>query len=168
MGDEWHLFASGGSPSLLSDWNGYSTSMIDVLEAGGHVGAMWWCNTLAAAGWSAATSTFRWVARVNRGTSSNCVNAISSGVHFIALDHVRAVAVYLVLSWHFIHGLEERLFRSRMLRRFPLLSLLDEGHTGVALFMALSGYLFARLLDGARSLGRNSSGIARFDSCLCW
>jgi len=30
---------------------------------------------------------------------------------------------------------------------FPL-SLLTEGHTGVALFMTLSGYLFAKLLDG--------------------
>ena len=32
---------------------------------------------------------------------------------------------------------------------FPL-ALLDEGHTGVALFMTLSGYLFAKLLDGKR------------------
>jgi len=30
---------------------------------------------------------------------------------------------------------------------FPF-SILDEGHTGVALFMTLSGYLFAKLLDG--------------------
>lgn len=28
------------------------------------------------------------------------------------------------------------------------MTLLDEGHTGVALFMTLSGYLFAKLLDG--------------------
>jgi len=28
------------------------------------------------------------------------------------------------------------------------MALLDEGHTGVALFMTLSGYLFAKLLDG--------------------
>jgi peptidoglycan/LPS O-acetylase OafA/YrhL len=30
----------------------------------------------------------------------------------------------------------------------PIFSILDEGHTGVSLFMALSGYLFAKLLDG--------------------
>src|SRR5690606_1665436 len=30
------------------------------------------------------------------------------------------------------------------------LSFLTEGHTGVALFMTLSGYLFAKLLDGRR------------------
>lgn len=30
----------------------------------------------------------------------------------------------------------------------PIFSVLDEGHTGVSLFMALSGYLFAKLLHG--------------------
>jgi peptidoglycan/LPS O-acetylase OafA/YrhL len=68
----------------------------------------------------------------------------SSGEYFIGLDHIRAVAAMLVFTWHFIHvhggyGAPPP--------TFPL-SLLSEGHTGVALFMTLSGYLFARLLSG--------------------
>ncbi|MEI2678295.1 MAG: acyltransferase [Burkholderiaceae bacterium] len=72
----------------------------------------------------------------------------TSGEHYVALDHVRAVAVMLVFSWHFMHGP----------RGYPVpfdgtplwgpLVLFDEGHVGVALFMTLSGYLFAKLLDG--------------------
>ncbi|WP_282439082.1 acyltransferase family protein [Ensifer sesbaniae] len=37
----------------------------------------------------------------------------------------------------------------------PLLSLLEEGHTGVSLFMTLSGYLFAKLLDGKQIIYKN-------------
>ena len=68
----------------------------------------------------------------------------SSGKYFIGLDHVRAVAAFLVFAWHFI------LFSSGYSAPPPVfpLSLVTEGHTGVALFMALSGYLFAKLLDG--------------------
>lgn len=64
------------------------------------------------------------------------------------LDHVRALAAFMVFTWQFSH----------LLRGYPVpfagtpalfpLALLDEGHTGVALFMTLSGYLFARLLAG--------------------
>lgn len=68
----------------------------------------------------------------------------SSGKYFIALDHVRAVAVFIVFVWHFIHISNGHLAPPPT---FPF-SLLTEGHTGVALFMALSGYLFAKLLDG--------------------
>jgi peptidoglycan/LPS O-acetylase OafA/YrhL len=28
----------------------------------------------------------------------------SSGMHFIALDHVRALAAFMVVEYHFIHG----------------------------------------------------------------
>jgi len=72
----------------------------------------------------------------------------SSGDHFIALDHIRALAAFLVCAWHFLHG------RSGFPVQFNFgpavfpLSLFDEGHTGVALFMCLSGYLFAKLLNG--------------------
>ena len=74
----------------------------------------------------------------------------SSGAHFIALDHVRALAAFMVFTWHFAHadrGYPVPFNYAPSL--FPL-ALLDEGHTGVALFMTLSGYLFARLLDGKR------------------
>lgn len=71
----------------------------------------------------------------------------TSGAHFIALDHIRAIAALMVFSWHFIHGRNG----------FPIpftaapfwgFALFDEGHVGVSLFMTLSGYLFAKLLNG--------------------
>ncbi len=74
----------------------------------------------------------------------------SSGVHFIALDHVRAMAAFMVFSWHFVHNLSGFLTPFAGAPAFVPMALLDEGHTGVALFMTLSGYLFAKLLDGRR------------------
>jgi peptidoglycan/LPS O-acetylase OafA/YrhL len=72
----------------------------------------------------------------------------STGAHFVALDHVRAVAAFMVFAWHFVHGPNGWPVQFNALPAvFPLV-LLDEGHTGVALFMTLSGYLFAKLLDG--------------------
>lgn len=68
----------------------------------------------------------------------------SSGAYFIGLDHVRGLAAFMVFCWHFIHVNNQHLAQ----HSFPPLSLLTEGHTGVALFMTLSGYLFAKLLDG--------------------
>jgi peptidoglycan/LPS O-acetylase OafA/YrhL len=70
----------------------------------------------------------------------------SSGKYFIGLDHVRAVAAFIVFTWHFIHINNGH---QAPPPTFPL-SLLTEGHTGVALFMTLSGYLFAKLLDGKK------------------
>lgn len=72
----------------------------------------------------------------------------SSGVHFVALDHVRALAAFVVFSWHFLHGRDGYPVPFDGVPAVLPLALLDEGHTGVALFMTLSGYLFARLLDG--------------------
>lgn len=72
----------------------------------------------------------------------------SSGHHFVAIDHLRALAALLVFSWHFLHykdGTPVAFDGAPAL--FPL-ALFDEGHTGVALFMVLSGYLFAKLLHG--------------------
>jgi peptidoglycan/LPS O-acetylase OafA/YrhL len=72
----------------------------------------------------------------------------STGAHFIALDHVRALAVFMVLAWHFTHaGNGYPVPFDYVPALFPF-SVLDEGHVGVALFMTLSGYLFAKLLDG--------------------
>src|SRR5947209_4560869 len=73
----------------------------------------------------------------------------SSGAHFIALDHVRALVAFMVVTWHFTHaGYGYPVPLDYIPAIFPF-ALLDEGHTGVALFMTLSGYLFAKLLDGA-------------------
>lgn len=72
----------------------------------------------------------------------------TSGQHWIALDHVRALAAFIVFTWHFTHS--DTGYPSALAGApgfFPL-AILDEGHTGVALFMTLSGYLFAKLLDG--------------------
>lgn len=67
----------------------------------------------------------------------------STGQYFQALDHVRAFAAFVVFAWHFMHFQQGQLHGPLL---FPL-SLFTEGHTGVAIFMTLSGYLFARLLN---------------------
>lgn len=72
----------------------------------------------------------------------------SSGAHFIALDHVRALAAFMVFAWHFTHAESGYPVPFNYVPALFPFSLLDEGHTGVALFMTLSGYLFAKLLDG--------------------
>ena len=72
----------------------------------------------------------------------------STGQHWIALDHVRALAAFTVFTWHFTHGIDGYPVPVAGAPALFPLALLDEGHSGVALFMTLSGYLFAKLLDG--------------------
>lgn len=72
----------------------------------------------------------------------------STGVHYVALDHVRALAAFMVVVWHFAHATTGYPVPFEHVPAFFPMALLDEGHTGVALFMTLSGYLFARLLNG--------------------
>ena len=72
----------------------------------------------------------------------------SSGNHYIALDHVRAAAALIVFTWHFVHSSNGFPIPFAYLPALPPFAILDEGHTGVALFMTLSGYLFGKLLDG--------------------
>lgn len=66
----------------------------------------------------------------------------SSGEYYISLDHIRALAAFLVFVWHFNH-FESGNQQGPLL--FPL-SILTEGHTGVSIFLTLSGFLFAKLL----------------------
>ncbi len=73
----------------------------------------------------------------------------TEGLYFSRLDHVRAVAAYLVFVWHFLHMTPQFPVPYATGPVFPL-ALLDEGHTGVALFMTLSGYLFAKLVGSQR------------------
>ncbi len=74
----------------------------------------------------------------------------TSGEHYVALDHVRGVAALLVFVWHFMHGRYGSPVPFEGAPFWGPLVLFDEGQVGVALFMTLSGYLFAKLLDGKR------------------
>jgi peptidoglycan/LPS O-acetylase OafA/YrhL len=74
----------------------------------------------------------------------------SSGEHYIALDHVRALAALLVFTWHFTHSADGTPVPFEYVPKLFFFALPDEGHTGVALFMTLSGYLFAKLIDGKK------------------
>ncbi len=78
----------------------------------------------------------------------------TSGEHYVALDHVRAVAAMLVFVWHFTHGRQGSPVPFEGAPFWGPLVLFDEGHVGVALFMTLSGYLFAKLLDGKKVVYR--------------
>jgi peptidoglycan/LPS O-acetylase OafA/YrhL len=73
----------------------------------------------------------------------------TDGVYYSRLDHVRALAAYLVFVWHFLHFTPQFPVPYASAPIFPF-ALLDEGHTGVALFMTLSGYLFAKLVGDHR------------------
>ena len=68
----------------------------------------------------------------------------SSGLYISKLDHVRACAAFLIYCWHFVHTQVPY----ETVPAFAPLSMLEEGHIGVALFMTLSGYLFAKIIDG--------------------
>lgn len=74
----------------------------------------------------------------------------TTGEHYVALDHLRALAAFLVFTWHFTHATNGFPVPFEFVPAIPPFALLDEGQTGVALFMTLSGYLFAKLLDGKR------------------
>lgn len=69
----------------------------------------------------------------------------TEGRHYAGLDHLRGLAAFLVVFWHFAHGAAGP---PVPVAQSPWMGLLDEGHSGVALFMTLSGYLFARLIAG--------------------
>jgi peptidoglycan/LPS O-acetylase OafA/YrhL len=53
------------------------------------------------------------------------------------LDHLRFFAAALVVLFHFFHSYAPDLRANN-----PLMSLIDEGHTGIGLFMVISGFVF--------------------------
>jgi peptidoglycan/LPS O-acetylase OafA/YrhL len=83
----------------------------------------------------------------DRGERGISVLRSSSGVYLSNLDHLRFFAAFQVMVWHFVHtspNCADVCFTDYV-TTLPGLSLLEEGHTGVALFMCISGYLFAAL-----------------------
>ncbi|HEX5354798.1 MAG TPA: acyltransferase [Aquabacterium sp.] len=73
----------------------------------------------------------------------------SSGTYRPGLDQLRAVAVFLVFCWHFMHTDAILPLREGHAAPGPL-SIVSMGYVGVSLFMVLSGYLFAGITDGVR------------------
>ena len=61
------------------------------------------------------------------------------------LDHLRLLAAALVVCFHWFHRFVPDLRPDN-----PLLSLIDEGHTGIGLFMVISGFIFTAITHGAR------------------
>lgn len=59
------------------------------------------------------------------------------------LDHLRFYAAALVVLFHFFHTHAGDLKANN-----PLLSLIDEGHTGIGLFMVISGFIFTVIARG--------------------
>jgi peptidoglycan/LPS O-acetylase OafA/YrhL len=64
------------------------------------------------------------------------------------LDHIRALAAFMVFVWHFIHFKDFHRTAPDIFL-FPI-SILTEGHTGVVLFMTLSGYLFSKIFENKK------------------
>lgn len=73
----------------------------------------------------------------------------SSGNYRPGLDQLRAVAVFLVFCWHFMHTDGILPLREGFAAPGPL-SVLNQGYIGVSLFMVLSGYLFASITESVR------------------
>jgi len=65
----------------------------------------------------------------------------SSRLYLARLDHLRFLAALMVLCWHAVHIV----IPTSYVPRFFFLSILEDGHTGVALFMVLSGFIFMAL-----------------------
>lgn len=67
----------------------------------------------------------------------------TSGIYLSRLDHLRFLAALMVFVWHFVHSAGN--VPTAYVPSFAPLSLLEEGHTGVSLFMVLSGFIFMKL-----------------------
>lgn len=69
----------------------------------------------------------------------------SDGQYYPGLDHLRALAAFLVFGWHFTHGFDGNPAPFGP-GAIAILAPFNEGECGVALFMCLSGYLFSKIL----------------------
>lgn len=69
----------------------------------------------------------------------------TAGAYISRLDHLRFVAAFMVFHWHF--AVFNSLSHTDVPQFWPL-SVLREGHTGVAFFMVISGYIFSKITIG--------------------
>jgi len=74
----------------------------------------------------------------------------SNNSYLSNLDHMRGLAAFMVFLWHFTHfrpGCLQNCGDVQYSALAPFFSWLEQGHTGVALFMCISGYIFTYLID---------------------
>jgi peptidoglycan/LPS O-acetylase OafA/YrhL len=57
------------------------------------------------------------------------------------VDHLRAIAALMVLLWHFTH----EYVPPSIVPAWGVLSIIEEGHSGVSLFCVISGFIFSYL-----------------------
>lgn len=67
----------------------------------------------------------------------------SQTTYLAPLDHLRFLAAILVVMYHYIHTYVVDIQPNN-----PLLSLVEEGHTGIGLFMVISGFIFTVITNG--------------------
>jgi peptidoglycan/LPS O-acetylase OafA/YrhL len=70
----------------------------------------------------------------------------SNSQYLSKLDHLRFAAALMVLAWHIMRYNSQ--IPTTLISSFWPLSFFTEGHTGVSLFMVLSGYIFMTLCHG--------------------
>lgn len=66
-----------------------------------------------------------------------------------SIDHLRALAAFMVLYWHYIHGLG---ISTAYVPEQPFMCLFKQGHIGVALFFVISGFIFTYLYWNKESI----------------
>jgi peptidoglycan/LPS O-acetylase OafA/YrhL len=81
----------------------------------------------------------------------SCIMPASENIKYIpAIDHLRAYAIILVLAFHSIRSILHESQVNWPLASNPLMAVVHEGHTGVALFIVLSGFIFTYGSAGKR------------------
>ena len=65
-------------------------------------------------------------------------------VYIQGIDHLRGLAALLVVLFHCIHRSGE--ITQAYVPANPLLSFFEEGHTGVALFITITGFIFTTII----------------------
>jgi len=90
---------------------------------------------------------------------------VSPNVGYLAgVDHIRGFAAVLMILYHGYQQIENKWFERGS---NPLESLLIEGHTAVAMFMVLSGFIFTfGAMTAAAKSGATGAGEIRYGSFL--
>jgi peptidoglycan/LPS O-acetylase OafA/YrhL len=71
-------------------------------------------------------------------------SGLPSRLHLARIEHLRFFAVLLIFVWHAYH----RVLPTSDVPRVFLLSIFEEGHTGLSLSLVLSGFILATLCTG--------------------